>query len=213
MRERIIRQIEQRTTMLAGVSHDLRTILTRFRLQLEFLGRDADTDEMRQDIDDMQQMLEGYLAFAGGDAGEKAIAARLRGLLEKVVEQAGTQKPVSLEVSGDPVVTLRPLSFRRCIGNLVANAQRHANRVLVSARHEGGWLTVTVDDDGPGIAAADREPVFRPFHRLDDARNLEHSGTGLGLPIARDIARTHGGDIALGESPLGGLRATVRIPG
>ena len=213
MRERIIRQIEQRTTMLAGVSHDLRTILTRFRLQLELLGQGADTDEMRQDIDDMAHMLEGYLAFAGGDAGEKATAANLRELLAKVVEQARGRKPVTLEIAGDPIVTLRPLGFRRCIGNLVANAQRHGNRVVVAARHEDGWLTVTVDDDGPGIAPPDRDAVFRPFHRLDDARNLEHSGTGLGLPIARDIARTHGGDIELGDSPLGGLRATVRIPG
>ncbi|MHA1559643.1 MAG: sensor histidine kinase, partial [Alphaproteobacteria bacterium] len=107
----------------------------------------------------------------------------------------------------------RPLAFRRCIGNLIANAVRHADRIAVSGQCADGWLTVTVDDDGPGIPEDQRDAVFKPFYRLDAARNIEDSGTGLGLPIARDIARTHGGDISLSQSPLGGLRATVRIPG
>lgn len=213
MRERIIRQIEQRTTMLAGVSHDLRTILTRFRLQLELIGRSADTDELREDVLDMQRMLEGYLAFARGDGGEVAEPTHIRALLERIVEQAGPEKRVTLKVIGDPLLTLRPIGFRRCILNLAANACRHGDRVEIEARHEDGWLTVHIDDNGPGIAPEQREDVFRPFYRLDSARNLDSSGTGLGLPIARDIARSHGGDIMLTESPLGGLRATVRIPG
>lgn len=213
MRGRIVRQIEQRTTMLAGVSHDLRTILTRFRLQLELLGSTADSEELRQDIDDMHRMLEEYLAFASGDGSEQPVPTAVPALLQRVVDQFGAGQQVALTVSGSPKVMLRPLAFRRCIGNLVANAVRHAKKVTVTATHAGGWLTVLVDDDGPGIPEAEREAVFRPFHRLDTARNLEYSGTGLGLAIARDIARAHGGDITMGESPLGGLRAVVRVPG
>ncbi|MCW5718579.1 MAG: two-component sensor histidine kinase [Bauldia sp.] len=213
MQGRIVRQIEQRTTMLAGVSHDLRTILTRFRLQLELLGSTADSEDLRQDIDDMHRMLEEYLAFASGDGSEQPVPTAIPALLERVIEQFGAGQHVTLTVAGSPKVMLRPLAFRRCIGNLVANAVRHAEIVAVTATHAGGWLTVLVDDDGPGIPEAEREAVFRPFHRLDTARNLEYSGTGLGLAIARDIARGHGGDITMSESPLGGLRATVRVPG
>ncbi|MGD9740821.1 MAG: ATP-binding protein [Bauldia sp.] len=213
MRERIVRQIEQRTTMLAGVSHDLRTVLTRFRLQLEFLADDPDAKEMREDVEDMQRMLEGYLAFAKGDAGEKPTPTHIRPLLERVVEQVGGDRPIDLDLKGNPVLTLRPLGFRRSIGNLVKNALRHGKTVRIAARHENGWLTIDIDDDGPGIPPDQREEVFRPFYRLDSGRNLDESGTGLGLAIARDIARGHGGEITLGDSPIGGVRATVRVPG
>jgi len=114
--------------------------------------------------------------------------------------------------SGDPVVKLRPQSFKRCLANLVANAARHGARITVAGSHADGHLTITVDDDGPGVPAEEREAVFKPFYRLDNARNLDESGTGLGLTIARDIARHHGGDIGLSASPLGGLRAAVSVP-
>ena len=113
---------------------------------------------------------------------------------------------------GHPVVTVRPAAFRRCLGNLVSNAARFAKGIAITGHRDHRWLTVTVDDDGPGIPADKREEVFRPFLRLDDARNQDVGGTGLGLAIARDIARSHGGDIALSKSPMGGLRATVRVP-
>lgn len=213
MRERIIRQMEQRTEMLAGVSHDLRTILTRFRLQLELLGDTEGAEELRQDIADMQQMLEDYLAFASGDVAEQPEPTDIRALLEREATQADGDGNVSVTYSGDPIVTVRPASFRRCVGNLVRNAVRYGNRVAVEGHYATGWLTITVDDDGPGVPEEEREAVFKPFYRLDAARNIETSGTGLGLPIARDIARAHGGDIALSDGPLGGLRATVRIPG
>ncbi len=210
MRERIIRQMEQRTEMLAGVSHDLRTILTRFRLQLELMQDAEGSDELRRDIEDMQQMLEDYLAFASGDSAEQAQPTDIEALLRREAETAN--KPVSVDFSGDATATIRPLAFRRCVGNLIRNAARHGDKVEVTGRCGLGWLTITVDDDGPGIAEDQREAVFKPFYRLDAARNIEESGTGLGLPIARDIARAHGGDITLSESPLGGLRATVRVP-
>jgi two-component system osmolarity sensor histidine kinase EnvZ len=113
---------------------------------------------------------------------------------------------------GYPVVTVRPHAFKRCLGNLVSNAARHAVSIAITGHRDHRWLTVTVDDDGPGIPQHLREDVFKPFLRLDDARNQDEGGTGLGLAIARDIARSHGGDITLGESPLGGLRASVRVP-
>ena len=213
MRERIIRQIEQRTEMLAGVSHDLRTILTRFRLQLELMDDTEGSDELRKDIADMQQMLEDYLAFASGDSAERNEETDIAAMLEREAQHLPADKKVSVEYSGDPMFTLRPIAFRRAVANLINNAARHADRIMVSGSNAVGWLTVTIDDDGSGIPEAEREAVFKPFHRLDAARNIEDSGTGLGLPIARDIARAHGGDITLSESPLGGLRATIKVPG
>lgn len=212
MRERIIRQMEQRTEMLAGVSHDLRTILTRFRLQLELMSESEGSGELRRDVDDMQQMLEDYLAFASGDSAEQPQQTDVSALLRREAEYHSGED-VLVSYSGDTTVTLRPLAFRRCIGNLIANAVRHGDRIAVSGESADGFLTVTVDDNGPGVPEDQRDAVFKPFYRLDAARNIEDSGTGLGLPIARDIARAHGGDISLSQSPLGGLRATVRIPG
>jgi two-component system osmolarity sensor histidine kinase EnvZ len=212
MRERIIRQMEQRTEMLAGVSHDLRTILTRFRLQLELMGEAEGSEELRQDIADMQQMLEDYLAFASGDSAERNEPTDVAALLEREAQHVDPDKEVSITYAGERIFALRPRAYRRCIGNLVSNAARYADRIAIAGSNATGWLTVTIDDDGAGIPVDQRENVFKPFHRLDAARNIEESGTGLGLPIARDIARSHGGDITLSDSPLGGLRATVMIP-
>ena len=213
MRERVDRQIEQRTAMLAGVSHDLRTILTRFRLQLALIEDKADVEPMVKDVDDMNRMLEGYLAFARGDAGEATSETDVDMLLREIgheVRVAGHE--VTFNFSGAPIVKVRPQGFKRCLTNLVRNAIRHADRVMVTAVHEDGLLTVKVDDDGPGIPLEERETVFKPFYRGDAARNIDESGTGLGLAIARDIARSHGGDITLDVSPIGGLRAQVVIP-
>jgi two-component system osmolarity sensor histidine kinase EnvZ len=213
MKRRIERQIDQRTTMLNGVSHDLRTVLTRFRLSLEMLDDAPGLDDLKRDAEEMQRMLEAYLAFVRGDAGETAQEADLRTLLEEFRADAERQgHPTTLTLEGDPLVTLRRDAFRRLLGNLVSNAARFGDDIQITAVHDERWLTIHVDDDGPGIPADKRDEVFRPFHRLDEARNLDHAGTGLGLAIARDIARSHGGDIFLGESPLGGLRATVRLP-
>jgi two-component system osmolarity sensor histidine kinase EnvZ len=213
MRQRVERQIDQRTAMLAGVSHDLRTILTRLRLQLAFIEQNADVDALKNDIDDMNRMLEGYLAFARGDSDEDTVPTDIAALLDELAEEARVSgHATEASFSGDPIVRVRPQSFKRCIANLVGNAGRHGKTVAVSAVHADGLLTVTVDDDGPGVPFEEREAIFKPFYRLDDARNLDETGTGLGLPIARDIARSHGGDITLSDSPLGGLRATVTVP-
>ncbi len=213
MKARIERAIEQRTTMLAGVSHDLRTVLTRFKLELALLGEVREVEAIKKDVDEMAGMLEAYLAFARGDLGEQPAPTDIAALLEELkldTERHGHRAGVAFH--GPPEVTVRPAAFKRCLANLVSNAARFASMVSITGHRDHRWLTVTVDDDGPGIPPQLREDVFKPFLRLDDARNQDQGGTGLGLAIARDIARSHGGDIALADSPLGGLRATVKIP-
>ncbi len=213
MKRRIERAIEQRTAMLNGVSHDLRTVITRFKLSLALMGDSEDSEEMKKDVDEMQRMLEGYLAFARGDASEPAIAVDMRDVLDDMRADADRQGGTVLaSFQGDPVVRVRPDAFKRCLGNLVGNALRYGDTVLVEGICDGRFLAIHVDDDGPGIPVENRADVFRPFVRLDQARNQDEGGTGLGLSIARGIARSHGGDITLGESPIGGLRATLRLP-
>lgn len=213
MKSRIERTMDQRTAMLAGVSHDLRTILTRFKLELALIGNTPEVDAMRKDVDEMSAMLEAYLAFARGDSGEQAQPTDMAAVLEELRSEAERQGDSATVVfNGSPVVTVKPAAFKRCLLNLVSNAARYANTVSITGTRDHRYLTVTVDDDGPGIPQDMRDEVFKPFRRLDDARNQDEGGTGLGLAIARDIARTHGGDITLGDSPIGGLRASVRIP-
>ena len=213
MKSRIERTMEQRTAMLAGVSHDLRTILTRFKLELELIGDSPELEGMRKDVDEMSMMLEDYLAFARGDSGEQSQPTDMSQALEELrsdAERHGHTATVAFH--GLPVVTVKPASFKRCLANLVTNAARYGKAIAITGQRDHRYLTVTVDDDGPGIPAHLREEVFKPFLRLDNARNQDEGGTGLGLAIARDIARSHGGDITLGDSPMGGLRASVRIP-
>jgi two-component system, OmpR family, osmolarity sensor histidine kinase EnvZ len=216
MRDRIRHHVEQRTTMLAGVSHDLRTVLTRFKLELALLGDSPEVAALRNDVKDMQNMLEDYLAFAKGDGGEEAAPTSVRELLEEVNEETlhyGT--PIEIRIrqpSSDLILPLKRQAFKRAITNLVTNATRFGGYVVIRASTDREWLRIEVDDDGPGIPPAERDNVFRPFYRLGNGRNQDTGNTGLGLAIARDIARSHGGEISLGESSMGGLRATVRVP-
>ncbi|MDH3662864.1 MAG: ATP-binding protein, partial [Alphaproteobacteria bacterium] len=215
MRDRIERQMEQRTTMLAGVSHDLRTILTRFKLQLAMFGESEEANDLRSDVDEMQAMLEDYMAFAKGDSAEEISRVNIRRLLREIRKQAAhSGKQVTLKVPDDPIIVpLRRHAFKRAVVNVVSNAVRFADKVVIEATPTKRFLTIRVDDDGPGIPENQREEVFRPFYRLDDAR-VQDTGvsTGLGLSIARDIVRGHGGDIKLTKSRMGGLRATIRVP-
>ncbi|MBN9585015.1 MAG: two-component sensor histidine kinase [Afipia sp. 62-7] len=213
MKNRVERSIEQRTAMLAGVSHDLRTILTRFKLELALIGDSPEVEGMRKDVDEMSGMLEAYLSFARGDSGEQALPTDMEQALEELRSDAERHGHAATVVfHGMPVVIVKPAAFKRCLANLVSNAARYADAISITGHRDHRYLTVTVDDDGPGIPPDMREEVFKPFLRLDDARNQDEGGTGLGLAIARDIARSHGGDITLGDSPMGGLRATVRVP-
>jgi two-component system osmolarity sensor histidine kinase EnvZ len=213
MKRRVERTMDQRTAMLAGVSHDLRTLLTRFKLELALIGDSPEVEAMKKDVDEMARMVEAYMAFARGDAGEPSLAIDMAAFLQEL--KSGAERDghrTSVAFYGQPIVTVKPAAFMRCLSNLVSNAARFANAIAIGGHRDHRFLTITVDDDGPGIPPTMREEVFKPFTRLDDARNQDQGGTGLGLAIARDIARSHGGEITLGDSPLGGLRATVRIP-
>ncbi|WP_207477734.1 sensor histidine kinase [Arenibaculum pallidiluteum] len=213
MRERLKRQISQRTEMLAGVSHDLRTPLTRMKLQLEMFGDEPEVEELKADVVEMQDMIDGYLAFARGEGTEAPVPVDLARLVQDVA--AGARRDgasVEVETGGDLLVQLRPNAVKRCLANLVNNARRHAKHVRITAARAAGVVEVLVDDDGPGIPAAVRDEVFKPFFRLDGPKGRAGGGVGLGLTIARDVARSHGGDIHLQESPSGGLRAVLRLP-
>ena len=213
MRDRIARQVEQRTAMLAGVSHDLRTILTRFKLELAFLGDGPKVQPLKEDVEEMQRMLEAYMAFVKGDGGEVAEEADLPALVHAAARTAQRKSGrIDIHVPEGLKARLKPNAFRRLLANLIGNATRHAKAVSVDAAIADHTLTVTIDDNGPGIPADKRADAFRPFVRLDNARNLDETGTGLGLAIALDIARAHGGDLRLDDSPKGGLRAVVQIP-
>ncbi len=213
MRERMMRQIGQRTEMLAGVSHDLRTPLTRMKLQLALLGEAEGIGELKEDVAEMEYMLDGYLAFARGEGAETPRPENLAALLGGVVAQARRKGGmVDLHTEGALTVPLRPDAFKRSVTNLIDNAMRYADHVSVSAGRLGEAIEITIDDDGPGIPEDKREDVFKPFYRLEGSRNPGTGGVGLGLTIARDAIRGHGGDISLGESPDGGLRVHLRLP-
>jgi two-component system osmolarity sensor histidine kinase EnvZ len=213
MRDRIKRQIEQRTEILAGVSHDLRTPLTRMKLQLAMLEQTPEVHNLESDVASMERMVEGYLAFARGEGTESPRPVEISGLLRDVVGQMSRDGGViDLHVEEAMTVPLRPETMRRCMSNLIGNAQRYGEHVSVRAGARDKIIEITVDDDGPGIPPGSREDAFKPFFRLEGSRNPETGGVGLGLTIARDVARNHGGDLVLEDAPGGGLRARLWLP-
>lgn len=212
MRNRIRRYADQRTAMLAGVSHDLRTPLSRLKLELALAPKDYDTSPAKRDIEEMERMLDGYLAFARGEEGEQPVQADVAALAREAIVAASARSNLEF-IAAEPVtMRLRPLALKRAISNLANNAADHGKQVRVSVSASSGEAIITIEDDGPGIPPENYEDAFRPFSRLDAARNQNVSGVGLGLTIARDTARAHGGDVTLGKSELGGLRATIRLP-
>lgn len=210
MKRRLTAFAEQRTALLAGVSHDLRTPLTRLKLQLAMLEETPDVRAARQDLDEMAAMLDEYLAFARGEEVETREPVTLDALLR---EAAGHHAAVTVH---EPLPTVellaRPLALKRAISNLITNACQYGDRVEVRLVHGPYAAEILVDDNGPGIPQDRIEDAFRPFMRLDGSRSQNTPGTGLGLALARDTARAHGGDVRLEESPLGGLRARLRLP-
>jgi two-component system osmolarity sensor histidine kinase EnvZ len=213
MRERIQRQITQRTEMLAGVSHDLRTPLTRMKLQLAMLPESEYAPGLRGDVSEMEKMIDGYLAFARGEGSEVSVLISLKSILEEVVEEACRHgADVVLDEVITDSVTVRRYAIKRALTNLVDNAARYSQQIHVGVKKKNGMVEITVDDDGPGIPQVHREAVFKPFFRIDPSRNAETGGVGLGLTIARDVVRNHGGELLLGDSSSGGLRALMRLP-
>ena len=213
MRGRINNALTQRTEMLAGVSHDLRTPLTRMKLQLEMLGDVRGVEDLKEDLREMEVMVEEFLAFARGEGTEEAVESNLDEIVATVARSASADgRDVVAKTDGDMKILIRPNAIRRCITNLVVNAVTHATAVEIGASRRGTLVEITVDDDGPGIPEEEREAVFKPFYRLDPSRSPGTGGTGLGLSIARDLARGSGGEVTLEDSPLGGLRATIKLP-
>jgi two-component system osmolarity sensor histidine kinase EnvZ len=216
MRERIERFVQQRTDMLAGISHDIKTPLTRMRLQLAMMKRDPDVVALEGDIAEMERMLNEYLDFARGAGGETATETDLAVLAADAVADAGRAANARQRImftAVEPVhLTVRRNALKRCLGNLLENAVKYGKIVQVQLYRKGDGVELAVDDNGPGIPQQRREEAFRPFHRLDEGRNLQAGGVGLGLAVARDIARAHGGDVRLEDSPLGGLRAVIWLP-
>lgn len=216
MRERIDRFVQQRTDMLAGISHDLKTPLTRMRLQLAMMPKDADSEAMLSDLAEMERMLNEYLEFARGEGSDAVEPADLAVLAEEAVANAQRAhhagERVKLRSAESLTIAVRRHALVRCLTNLIDNALKYGRHAEVSLRRAGRSVELAVDDDGPGIPESRREEAFRPFHRLDEGRNLQVGGVGLGLTIARDIARSHGGDVLLQQSAKGGLRAVIRLP-
>jgi two-component system, OmpR family, osmolarity sensor histidine kinase EnvZ len=217
MRERIERHVTQRTEMLAGVSHDLKTPLTRMKLALAMMREDAEIRALKNDIAEMEHMLDDYLAFARGEGGEESQDSDVGELVRDTASAAARARGVDedrVTVNGPDHfrLSVKKAALRRCVTNLVDNSLKAGRHVMVTLTAGARHAEIAVEDDGPGIPESRREEAFRPFHRLDEGRNLQVGGSGLGLAIARDIARAHGGDIILGKSTLGGLKATIRLP-
>ena len=213
MRQRIKKHVDQRGQLLAGVSHDLRTPLTRLKLQFALMPPSADLDAAKQDLADMEATLDEYLTFAQGQWSEAPESVDLGVIVGDVVAAvARSGADVSVVREGDLSASARAGAVKRALTNLIDNAAAHGEKVRVSAKRHNDTITIDVDDDGPGISPALYEDAFRPFSRLDETRTKNSKGVGLGLAIARDVARSHGGDVILAQSPLGGLRATLRLP-
>ena len=215
MRERISRQFAQRTEMLAGVSHDLRTPLTRMKLQIEMLERTPETRELQDDIHEMEKMIDGYLTFARGEGSESLSKINLASLIEEIISTERRDGSLINFVNKSKTiksVTLRPQAIKRAITNLIINSKKYAETVKVEFEYNSEHAIITIDDNGPGIKPDHRDDVFKAFFRLDPSRNTDTGGTGLGLTIAKDIIQSHGGDLLLSDASLGGLRATITLP-
>jgi two-component system osmolarity sensor histidine kinase EnvZ len=213
MKERIKRQIEQRTEMLAGVSHDLKTPLTRMKLQLAMMPASQEIGELQQDIIEMEKMVQGYLDFAKGNNGAISEPVNVSELLSNiVVVYKNNPKKIELQTPENIILNVNANAFRRVVSNIIDNALRYGEKVLIKAEVQEDNLLITIDDDGIGIPEKHRELVFKPFYRIDSSRHLENGSTGLGLSIARDIVTGYGGSIELGDSDIGGLRVLIRVP-
>ena len=219
MAARIRRFVTDRTFLLTAIGHDLRTPITRLKLRAEWMEDEEQRRKMLGDLDELEAMVSATLAFGRDVAGsEPASRLDLPALLRTVLDEAADARPgANVHVGYDGPETLpitgRPVALKRAVANLVANALSYGGAARVVLRPPAnGVVTVAVEDEGPGIPAPDLDRVFEPFQRLEPSRNRETGGTGLGLPITRNILRAHGGDVTLSNRGGGGLRATITLP-
>ena len=216
MRHRIMRQLNERTEMLAGVSHDLRTPLTRMRLQLALMESHPDATAIGNDINEMEEMIDAYLAFAAGEGEEQPQETDVVGLLERLVKQARKTHKFDINFTSPlaplPAFPVRKNAIQRAFSNIISNAIRYSSRTIVSLRVHNDEVIFCFDDNGAGIPEERRQDAIRPFIRLEESRNRRTGGAGLGLSITSDIVLSHGGELRLGESALGGLQVTIKLP-
>ena len=214
MASRIRNQMNDRTEMLAGVSHDLRTPLTRLRLQIAMLPKNPEIVSMTKDLEEMENMISEYLSFAKNNIVEPMSKVDLNKLFHEIIEQFKSSKfRIKLKISPKIInFKLRPQSFKRAIVNIISNAQRYANNSEIIIKKSEDTLLIFIDDDGPGIVIESREDVLKPFYRLETSRNKNTGGNGLGLSIANNITLSHGGSLELKKSPLNGLRVKISLP-
>lgn len=211
MRERVTRLLHERIEMLAGVSHDLRTPITRLKLSVVMLPESPQKQQIEADVTMLHHMVEGFLSFARGTTEEAKQSVILLPWIHKIAER---HQNISINIQGDfeLAIKIKKTFLNRCLTNLVVNSEKYAKNLLIDVKRLGAMAVITFDDDGPGIPAEEREHVFKPFYRLDQARNLDKVGVGLGLSVARDVVLSHGGQIDLMSSPMGGLRVQIRLP-
>lgn len=213
MKNRILKYLSERTAMLAGVSHDLRTPLTRMKLQLSMMPKDETTNDLAEDVDEMERMLTGYLSFARGEGKETPQSFQLDELVANLVDkQRKANQTISLHIEESLKISGRMNELSRAISNILTNAARYATKTSVNLGIRNKSATLMIDDNGPGIPKEKHQEVFKAFHRLETSRNKATGGIGLGMTITRDIILSHGGDITLATSPLGGLRVIILLP-
>ena len=211
MRKRITKQLTQRSEMLSGISHDLRTPLTRLKLQLAFLEDKNISKKMSEDIDEMEKMLNEYLQFSKSQFKENYESFLVNDLLKNIINKYNNNK-IKLNIQKKIYFDGRVNSLKRCIGNLIDNALKYGTNVDVTLNKSISNININIDDDGPGIPNEERSNVLKPFYKVDKSRNETKSSVGLGLSIASDIIKSHGGNISLETSPKNGLRVKISLP-
>ena len=211
MAKRINRHLNQRAEMLSGISHDLRTPLTRLKLQLAMLKQRDISEKMSKDIDEMEKMLNDYLQFSKTQANEVTTSINLNNLLESIKNEFNSEK-LSITANNNILLKGRPLALKRSFENIIQNGLTYGKKVDIDMRKGNSRVLITIDDDGPGIPEDQYKNVFKPFFRLDKSRSLNQSGVGLGLAIVEDIINSHGGNIQLGKSKYEGLQVKISLP-
>ena len=211
MAKRIDRHLKQRSEMLSGISHDLRTPLTRLKLQLAMLNQKDLSGKMSKDIDEMENMLNSYLQFAKSQIQEESVATSVNKLFNEIIVEKN-KKNLHIDLPIEAVLVARKNALKRCFNNIIENSLNYAENVYVNISKSSNKLNIFINDDGPGIPLSQYKNVFKPFFRLDESRNLNHSGVGLGMSIAEDIVRSHGGSIELSESKYKGLQVKISLP-
>ena len=211
MAKRIDRHLKQRSEMLSGISHDLRTPLTRLKLQLAMINQKDLSNKMSKDIDEMESMLNSYLQFAKSQVQEESVATNINKIFYEIASEKNT-KNLFLDLQFEIILIARTNALKRCLNNIIENGLNYAKNVYVSTSKSKNKLNISINDDGPGIPINQYKNVFKPFFRLDQSRNLNHFGVGLGMSIAEDIVRSHGGNIELSENKYKGLQVKISLP-